>query len=1040
MFKISRLLIIFFFLFLQLTFSQEVNKNLLIEKESFADSIYFNHSQYSKKETLEKAIFIYDDLLEGVKDSLSEKFKKILAKKYAVKGFIKIAELQKDSAYPYLKKSITLQEQITTKDNFLKGHVYRQMYLYWGLTNKQDSIIYYTEKAEESLKDTLGLYHRYISEAMYERARALGRKGKRREEIALSRKAIANNIAYQGEINQDVAIQEHILANVYDHIGYSKKELESYKKVIQIWESMPNHKDMSYLNIAYTSTCMWYLLYGDIEKAEQYLLKSERLLKDRKQDIPGWFNETFKGRAQLGSWYYRGQLAAHKKDTLDALNYANKILTFVDNFDKTKKQNNPFNLSYFYEFVKNFQMKTLRFKADLIRSQNPHQSKLLSDKILKVNDKMDFFTLVDQLQIIDYYIKYDSINKANYLINKSIKGGKKNKDAYSLIHLYAKKGDLLLQQKKYKELNEVYKTLFKQIQRDTTKNIAVKHLIYQNVKPYGAQSILDILLKISANYTTLYQKNNDANAIKNAYSVIKLASEIFSKNFNLLRHNQQKYITTTKINEQLLAVTILENSISKNEILEVIEESGSKTIWNKFFNSQQRKHLNIPDSILQKEEELLAELYIYKKQLYLDKETDINLVNTYKENILSVTNQIEETEEWLQNNYPTYYNQKVKKFKIDALKKQLKPNQKVIKYLFTDKNVYAFIITKKETKLVFIGDKKNVSEKIKPLARLLTKPNEIGYKEKAKEVYQLLISKLNLSKKKEEELIFIQDDVLNYIPMEALVNSENKYLIQFHKVSYAPSLTLLNGQINAKKSSKNKVGIYAPTYKKYKKESPKRDESSALFGASVEASKIANIFSATSFIGDKANKKQFLKDAENYNMLHLAMHSSFNNVDSEFSSLNFSSQNKDDKLFVSELYNISLNADLVVLSACNTGSGELKKGEGLVNVSRAFTYAGVPSLVASLWAVPDLETSEIMVDFYKQLKQGKSKNEALQIAKLNYLNNAEYTTLKHPFYWSGFVVSGDVSAINSSFNYFWVIVLLPIFLLIFLRKKLLKLF
>ena len=869
MFKISRLLIIIFLLFLQLTFSQKVNKNFLLEKESFADSIYFNHSQYSKKETLEKAFFIYDDLLKGVKDSLSEKFKKILAKKYAVKGFIKIAELQKDSAYSYLKKSITFQEQITKKDNFLKGHVYRQMYLYWGLTNKQDSIIFYTKKAEESLKDTLGEYHRYISEAMYERARALGRKGKRREEIALSRKAIANNIAYQGEINQDVAIQEHILANVYDHIGYSKKELESYKKVIQIWEAMPNHKDKSYLNLAYTSICMWYLLYGDIKKAEQYLLKSERLIKENKQHISGWFNETFKGRAQLGSWYYNGQLAAYKKDTLGALGYANKILNFVDNFDKTKKENNPFNLEYYYEFVKNFQMKTLRFKADLIRPHNPHQSKLTSDKVLKVNDKMDFFTLIDRLHIIDYYIKYDSIDKAKYVIDKNIKGGKKNKDPYSLIHIYAKKGDLLLQQKKYKELNKIYKKLFKQTQRDTTENIAIKDLNYNKVKPYGAQSILDVLIKISKNYNTLYKKNNNENAIKNAYSVIKLASEIFSKNFNLLRHNQQKYITTTKINEQLLAVTLLNKKVSKNEILEIIEENGSKTIWNKFLNSQQRKYLNIPDSILQKEEELLAELYFYKKQLYLDKETDINIVNNYKENILSVTNQIEETEEWLQKNYPNYYNQKVKNFKIDELKEQLKTNQKVIKYLFTDENVYAFIITKKETKLVFIGDKKSVSEKIKPLAELLTKPNEIGYKEKAKEVYQLLISQLNLLKKKDEELIFIQDDVLNYIPMEALLDNENKFLVQSYKVSYAPSLTLLNGQINAKKSSKNKVGIYAPIYRKYNQNSPKRDENTALFGASVEASKIGDIFSATSFIGIKANKKQFLKESQYKNVLQI---------------------------------------------------------------------------------------------------------------------------------------------------------------------------
>ena len=173
-------------------------------------------------------------------------------------------------------------------------------------------------------------------------------------------------------------------------------------------------------------------------------------------------------------------------------------------------------------------------------------------------------------------------------------------------------------------------------------------------------------------------------------------------------------------------------------------------------------------------------------------------------------------------------------------------------------------------------------------------------------------------------------------------------------------------------------------------------------------------------------------------MLHLAMHSNVNNENSEFSNLEFSTDNEDNKLYISELYNMSFNADLAVLSACNTAVGHLKKGEGLISVSKAFTYAGVPSTVTSLWKVPDKETSKIMVSFYHYLKDGKPKNEALQLAKLNYLNTTNDALLKHPYYWAGFIISGDVSPITSQPNYYiWLYVIAALLVLgVIFRKRL----
>ena len=110
-------------------------------------------------------------------------------------------------------------------------------------------------------------------------------------------------------------------------------------------------------------------------------------------------------------------------------------------------------------------------------------------------------------------------------------------------------------------------------------------------------------------------------------------------------------------------------------------------------------------------------------------------------------------------------------------------------------------------------------------------------------------------------------------------------------------------------------------------------------------------------------------------------------------------------LFAIELYGMQLKSDLAVLSACETGMGTLHKGEGIMSFSRAFAYAGVPAAIISLWKVPDKATSMIMVKFYTYLKEGHRKDVALQLAKTEFVK--EYPQMSHPFYWSGFVLTGN---------------------------------
>jgi CHAT domain-containing protein len=114
---------------------------------------------------------------------------------------------------------------------------------------------------------------------------------------------------------------------------------------------------------------------------------------------------------------------------------------------------------------------------------------------------------------------------------------------------------------------------------------------------------------------------------------------------------------------------------------------------------------------------------------------------------------------------------------------------------------------------------------------------------------------------------------------------------------------------------------------------------------------------------------------------------------------------------------------MAVLSSCNSGTGKMQKGEGMMSLARGFIYAGCPSIIMTLWQVADKSSSELMTSFYKYPKRGKSKQEAMRLAKIDYLETADDLT-SNPYFWSGFVVLGDGSPIYRKTGFaYWLMVI-----------------
>ncbi|MEK7256289.1 MAG: CHAT domain-containing protein, partial [Bacteroidota bacterium] len=125
-------------------------------------------------------------------------------------------------------------------------------------------------------------------------------------------------------------------------------------------------------------------------------------------------------------------------------------------------------------------------------------------------------------------------------------------------------------------------------------------------------------------------------------------------------------------------------------------------------------------------------------------------------------------------------------------------------------------------------------------------------------------------------------------------------------------------------------------------------------------------------------------------------------------------------VFVKDLYTMRIHAALVVLSACETGIGELQRGEGIVSLARGFSYAGASSIVTTLWSIDDRSSAEIMVAFYQYLKKGLPKDEALRQAKLGYLKASKGRNTSHPLYWAAFVPVGSMEAVAGGMNW-WLV-------------------
>jgi CHAT domain-containing protein len=415
----------------------------------------------------------------------------------------------------------------------------------------------------------------------------------------------------------------------------------------------------------------------------------------------------------------------------------------------------------------------------------------------------------------------------------------------------------------------------------------------------------------------------------------------------------------------------------------------------------------------------------------------------------------------LENQYPQYHSLKYNNSTATVKEVQtlLDPQTLLLEYFILEDSTYLFTISKDQIDIITIPHSKTkLNEYINGLRVSLSdydlideSPREayLLYTKSAKWLYEELVQKA-LKNKKVKDIIIVTDGALGHIPFEVFLTKPAPekginykaldYLVKDYNISYSYSASLWKENLKQSASSlqlfpNQQVLAFAGSYPKpqhslfsLRAESicNIRGALEDLPAAAKEVKALSKMFHGQFLIGAEASEATFKKLAPEYSVIHLAMHGVSNEVAPILSSLAFSEDYQtieDNFLQAYEIAQLSLKANLVVLSACETGYGKFQQGEGVISLARSFMYAGVPSLVVSLWQVNDQATAIIMRLFYQNLAKGMSKSMALRTAKLSYLDLFEGVAV-HPALWSAFIQVGDSTAIELEVKkqgYWWII-------------------
>jgi len=521
----------------------------------------------------------------------------------------------------------------------------------------------------------------------------------------------------------------------------------------------------------------------------------------------------------------------------------------------------------------------------------------------------------------------------------------------------------------------------------------------------------------------------------------------------LINENEELFNFAKKLRLNLFTLTKDENYL--DQVISLHESAMYNRIRSRLNLRENIAFKNVPKKVLEKETQLKT-----------------NLITTLQNTEKGIGNYISSSEKWevfvdqLQKNYPDYYKMRYGTVEkpIKDLQEKIPKNTTVVRYLFIEDYLYAFVVNSMSKKLISL-DNTIVQGHLEQLAEenfSMVKNSKLLF-----ELYNVLWKPLaeNIQTKKiiivpDRELFNLSFEMLTPKPLRDFEEFTTNSLLANYDISYNFSLLLYKDKSKVIDYPENYIG-FVPGFNREMKQDYKISitDSMQLDQAYLTllpqpyseklVKKYSEVFDGTYFMNENASKTIFLNQVKDHKIIHIGTHAESNNLSPELSRLLFAKKSgsevnpDENSLYVYEIYNTNLSSNLAILTACETGKPSYQPGEGMISLAHAFNYAGSESILTSLWEIDEISSSQIVGYFYDFLSEGLPKDEALKKAKLKYLSTAEGRGAS-PQYWAGLVLIGDTSpiALQQGANpiWWWVIGLLLVSLLLiyFFRRKKVK--
>ncbi|WP_298148901.1 CHAT domain-containing tetratricopeptide repeat protein [Flavobacterium sp.] len=933
-------------------------------KKALAPVLKKNGLNYNDRVFVKNYLRFYDFLISGSEDFATLKSC--------------IAEIES------LKKRTWYQSELLI-------NLYSSRYHYIAYNKTWEESLEYARKGYESA-DFKNAKAETKTDYFYDLGYLYDKVGNSFEGIRFYKKSLDLYIKKYGENSTHVALNYNNLAFAYANVYDQRNTIAYYNKAAAIWEKV--HKTepdiMNYLVTSYQNLVYQYLKYGDIPKAKSaanqlnfHYLKKYANKKTTNSNIQT------KATLNYALTNLRVLLAQEKADEAEA--FAKIMENCISQADK-----NPqwiiYNLQSYQELGEFYETQKNETKAVAF---------FLKGKSLAEKNGANFNAAKFNLKLAQIATNKRQFAEAeNYLRNAA-----KNNDSkkFELLTYQIPLQDVKIQLAKKENANA--RIQLKKLLSDLNFSLNGKKHNFDNLSFSDVDDLVDpvfmnFFAECGNSFFELYKNSNGKSDLSNAERLLRISAKLFKTYYLRGEYNAYLQETHEKISSGLLRIAALphKNASKKTELLNLVEQNASVHLLE---NYRQKTEKYVLEKSEQSVKSLQNELLFYESQ-YKKKKTQNS---SGLEKIAQLKASLETRKKAYTVAQQEFNNLNSKLFTIADVQVKVQANQQIFKFYCAGNSVFRVSISKKQIAIHELG---SVALIEKLTNRVVTGIKQRDYSKTDADK----LSKLLLPSVVAQNITIIPDGFLNYLPFEILKDSKTtSLLIDRASVSYAYSLPmwLLTSGQSINKSS-NLLAV-APDYS-LGATSESRSELKKLPFAEKESAAVASLFDGKQISGLQATKSAFLEELNRHSIFHLAMHAQVVEDAFEQSCLYFQDNQK---LYFSDLYQLNFPAKLVVLSACETGTGSIKSGEGVMSLSRALTYAGVQSAVVSLWQVPDKETSEIMIAFYQYLNQGKNKSEALAMAKRDFLKNNPMKS--NPYYWAGFIVSGADSPVVRKAEY-----------------------